>query len=138
MNADLLTVLENIEREKGISRKVLIESIEAALVSAAKKVLHDKDKDVEVKIDVASGKINIFSDGKEIVSQEFGRIAFLLKLGPGHDLLLGAFGRSDGEMARSRLSSARWISLVNDRRSSSRPTSVSMTSRNSMGRSVPR
>ena len=75
MNAELITVLENIEREKGISRKVLIESIEAALVSAAKKVLHDKDKDVEVKIDVASGKINIFSDGKEIVSQEFGRIA---------------------------------------------------------------
>lgn len=75
MNAELLAVLENIEREKGISRKVLIESIEAALVSAAKKVLHDKEKDVEVKIDVVSGKINIFSDGKEIVSQEFGRIA---------------------------------------------------------------
>src|SRR3989338_813612 len=75
MNAELLAVLENIEREKGISRQVLIESIEAALVSAAKKVLHDKDKDVEVKVDVLSGKINIFSDGKEIVSQEFGRIA---------------------------------------------------------------
>jgi transcription termination/antitermination protein NusA len=75
MNAELLAVLENIEREKGISRQVLIESIEAALVSAAKKVLHDKDKDVQVKVDLLSGKINIFSDGKEIVSQEFGRIA---------------------------------------------------------------
>ena len=38
MSIELITVLENIEREKGISRKVLIESIEAALVSAAKKL----------------------------------------------------------------------------------------------------
>ena len=41
MSLELLTVLENIEREKGISQRVLIESVEAALVSAAKKVLHD-------------------------------------------------------------------------------------------------
>ena len=52
MSTELLTVLENIEREKGISRQVLIESVEAALVSAAKKVMHDKDKEVEVKIDL--------------------------------------------------------------------------------------
>src|SRR3990167_2441434 len=75
MSTELLTVLENIEREKGISRKVLIESVEAALVSAAKKVIHDKDKEVEVKIDLETGKIRVFSDGKEIVSSEFGRIA---------------------------------------------------------------
>ncbi len=75
MSTELITVLENIEREKGISRKVLIESIEAALVSAAKKVLHDKDKDVQVKIDLVTGKIRTYSDGKEIVSNEFGRIA---------------------------------------------------------------
>ena len=75
MSLELLTVLENIEREKGISQRVLIESVEAALVSAAKKVLHDKDKEVQVKIDLATGKINIYSDGKEIVSNEFGRIA---------------------------------------------------------------
>jgi N utilization substance protein A len=75
MSTELINVLENIEREKGISRQVLIESIEAALVSAAKKVLHDKDKDVTVKIDVESGRIKILSDGKEVVSSEFGRIA---------------------------------------------------------------
>ena len=71
----MITVLENIEREKGISRQVLIESVEAALVTAAKKVLHDKDKEVEVKIDLETGKIRIFSEGKEIISNEFGRIA---------------------------------------------------------------
>ena len=75
MSTELLAVIENIEREKGISRQVLIESVEAALVSAAKKVLHDKDKEVEVKIDLESGKIRILSDGKEIVSSGFGRIA---------------------------------------------------------------
>jgi N utilization substance protein A len=75
MSLELLTVLENIEREKGISQRVLIESVEAALVSAAKKVLHDKDKDVQVKIDLTSGNISIYCDGKEIVSNEFGRIA---------------------------------------------------------------
>jgi len=75
MSGELLNVLENIEREKGISRQVLVESIEAALSAAAKKVLHDKDKEVTVKIDVASGKIRVLCDGKEIVSNEFGRIA---------------------------------------------------------------
>lgn len=75
MSTELLTVLENIEREKGISRQVLIESIEAALVSAARKVIHDKDKEIVVKINVESGRIQILSDGKEIVSNEFGRIA---------------------------------------------------------------
>ena len=75
MGTELISVLENIEREKGISRQVLIESVEAALVSAAKKVLHDKDKEVEVKIDIETGRIRIYSEGKEIVSQEFGRIA---------------------------------------------------------------
>ncbi len=75
MSSELITVLENIEREKGIGRAVLIESIESALASAAKKVLHDKDKEVQVKIDIETGKIRIFSDGKEIISNEFGRIA---------------------------------------------------------------
>lgn len=75
MSTELLAVIENIEREKGISRQVLIESVEAALASAAKKVLHDKDKEVDVKIDLVSGKIKILCDGKEIVSNEFGRIA---------------------------------------------------------------
>ncbi len=75
MSTELLAVIENIEREKGISRQVLIESVEAALVSAAKKVLHDKDKEVEVKIDLETGKIKILCDGREVVSSEFGRIA---------------------------------------------------------------
>lgn len=75
MSTELLAVIENLEREKGISRQVLIESVEAALVSAARKVVHDKDKEIEVKIDLETGRIRILSEGKEIVSNEFGRIA---------------------------------------------------------------
>ena len=75
MSGELLTVLENIEREKGISREVLLASIEAALVSAARKVMHDKEKEVSVKINAETGQIKILADGKEIVSNEFGRIA---------------------------------------------------------------
>jgi len=75
MSTELMTVLENIECEKGISREVLIESVEAALVSAARKVIHDKDKEIKVKIDLETGRIRIYSEGKEIVSNEFGRIA---------------------------------------------------------------
>ena len=75
MSNELLNVLESLEREKGISRQVLIESVEAALVSAAKKVVHDKDKEIQVKIDLKSGSIRVFSEDKEIVSNEFSRIA---------------------------------------------------------------
>ena len=37
MNADLLTILEYWEREKGISRDILLNAVEEALISAAKK-----------------------------------------------------------------------------------------------------
>ena len=36
MNADLLTILEYWEREKGISRDILLNAVEEALISAAK------------------------------------------------------------------------------------------------------
>ncbi len=75
MSTELISVLENIEKEKGISREVLVESIEAALVSAARKMIHDKDKEVVVKMDLATGRIRVLVDGKETISNEFGRIA---------------------------------------------------------------
>ncbi|MFH1394689.1 MAG: transcription termination factor NusA [Candidatus Omnitrophota bacterium] len=78
MNMELLTALERIEREKGIDKEILFEAIESALVSAAKKVIDDPDiskEDITVKIDKESGEINIYSEGIEIQSQRFGRIA---------------------------------------------------------------
>jgi transcription termination/antitermination protein NusA len=78
MNGELLSVLEHIEREKGISRSILIDAVESALVSAARKVIGRKDKDEEdinVKMDPETGSIKVFAAGKEIRSAEFGRIA---------------------------------------------------------------
>ena len=75
MNEELLTVLEHIEREKGIEKEFLFKAIESALTSAAKKIVGNKDADVAATIDRATGTIKILSDGKEINSDEFGRIA---------------------------------------------------------------
>lgn len=75
MNGELLSVLEHIEREKGIDKQVLIEAVESALASAAKKVVGDLESEIEVKLDGTTGAIKIFSQGKEIRSAEFGRIA---------------------------------------------------------------
>lgn len=75
MNGELLTVLDHIEREKGINREILIEAVESALLSAARKTLGSKTEDVSVKIDRQTGEIKVYSDGKEVPSGDFGRIA---------------------------------------------------------------
>jgi len=75
MNGELLSVLEHIEREKGIKREILIEAVESALVSAARKALSGKSEDISVKLDPETGSIAVFADGKEVSSDGFGRIA---------------------------------------------------------------
>lgn len=75
MNTEFLTILENIQREKGIDKEILFQAVESALVSAARKVIGKKSDDVTVKIDRISGRIKVLSEGKEIESGEFGRIA---------------------------------------------------------------
>ena len=76
MNGELLSVLEHIEREKGISRDILIEAVESAMVSAVRKVIGQKDEEnISVKMDPETGSIKVFAAGKEIRSDEFGRIA---------------------------------------------------------------
>ncbi len=75
MNAELIAVLEHIEREKGVSRTVILDAIQTALVSAAHKVLHNKESEIEVTIDPRTGDIAVISEGKRIESSEFGRIA---------------------------------------------------------------
>lgn len=76
MNGELLTVLDHIEREKGIKKEILISAVETALVSAARKMLgHQIQEDVTVKLDPETGDIKVFQGKKRIDSDEFGRIA---------------------------------------------------------------
>ncbi|MDD5421957.1 MAG: transcription termination factor NusA [Candidatus Omnitrophica bacterium] len=75
MNEELLTVLEHMEREKGIDKEFLFKAIESALASAARKILGNKEAEITATIDRATGEIKILSEGKDIKSAEFGRIA---------------------------------------------------------------
>lgn len=76
MNEDIITALNYIEREKGIDREILIQAVESALVSAARKVLHlKKEENIVARLDPITGKIKFFLEGKEIDSTPFSRIA---------------------------------------------------------------
>jgi N utilization substance protein A len=75
MNEELLTILDHIEREKGIDKELLFKAIESALASAAKKIVGNKEAEVAAVIDRKTGEISIMSEGKVIKSAEFGRIA---------------------------------------------------------------
>lgn len=67
MNQDILAVLEFWEREKGISRDVLLAAIQEALLSAAKKAVGPA-RELRVDIDQKSGDIRAFA--KLIVSEK--------------------------------------------------------------------
>jgi transcription termination/antitermination protein NusA len=74
--SELLTILEQLERDKGIDKEVLIEAVEAAVASAAKKVWTvGKEEDVKVVLDRKTGKLTAYAGDQEIRSSEFGRIA---------------------------------------------------------------
>lgn len=60
MNAELLAVLEYWEREKGISRDVLVRAVEEALVSAARRAIGPA-RDLRCSIDPKTGTIKAFA-----------------------------------------------------------------------------
>lgn len=86
MNADLIAVLDSMEREKGISREVLIEAIQSSLLSASKKSIGPA-RELEVTIDPKTGDIRAFSKliVAERVSDPYGEIllADAQKIDPG-------------------------------------------------------
>lgn len=67
MNADFLAVLEFWEREKGISRDVLVAAVEEALLSAAKKAVGPA-RELRVTIDPKNGDIKAWA--KLIVAEK--------------------------------------------------------------------
>ncbi len=76
MSQELLAIIEQIEREKGIKKEVLIEAVESALLSAARKAFDIRpNENLKIELDSVTGKIRAFRNEQEIVSLEFGRIA---------------------------------------------------------------
>jgi N utilization substance protein A len=67
MNADFLAVLEFWEREKGISRDVLVGAVQEAMLSAAKKAVGPA-RELRVEIDPKNGDIRAYA--KLIVSEK--------------------------------------------------------------------
>jgi N utilization substance protein A len=67
MNKDLIAIFEYLEREKGISRDIIIDAIEESLRAAARKSIAGASN-VTVKIHPRTGKIEVYSE-KEIVDQ---------------------------------------------------------------------
>ena len=60
MNNELLTVLDHMERERGIEREVLLRAVESALLSASKKSVSPA-KDLRIEIDRKTCDIRAFA-----------------------------------------------------------------------------
>jgi N utilization substance protein A len=67
MNKDLIYVIEQIGREKGISKEVLFEALESALLSASKKTMGAADN-VRMQIDRHSGALRVFARKKVVTA----------------------------------------------------------------------
>lgn len=61
MKGELLNALDQLEREKGISKDILFETIEAALITAYKKNFVDANQNVIVNINRETGEYEVFS-----------------------------------------------------------------------------
>ena len=60
MSNELLTVLEYLEQERGISRESLIKALETAILTASRKSIHPASE-LKVKIDPPTGKIQAWA-----------------------------------------------------------------------------
>ena len=69
MNAELLSALKDLGREKGIDEEVILEAIEAALISAYKKNFGSL-QNVRVFVDRETGEFKVFAR-KEVVEEVF-------------------------------------------------------------------
>ena len=67
MNREFIRAIEELEKEKGVSKDILIESIELALVSAYKKN-YGTSQNVRVNIDREGGDIDVFMR-KDVVEE---------------------------------------------------------------------
>ena len=76
MSHELLAIIEQIEREKGIKKEIMLEAVESAMLSAAKRVIDLKpDEELKVEIDRATGEIRAYRNNEKVTSIDFGRIA---------------------------------------------------------------
>lgn len=71
--AELLRIVDAIHRDKNIDQEIVIEGIEQAIVSAARKH-YGEERDIQATLDRTSGQPTVICDGKEIDADELGII----------------------------------------------------------------
>jgi len=69
MSKEMLSALEVLEKDKGISKEIVISALEAALVSAYKRN-YGQAQNVEVEFDTKKGDIHVYAV-KEVVDMVF-------------------------------------------------------------------
>ena len=66
-NKELILALDELEKEKGIKKEYLLESIETALVTAYKRNYDCEEDNVKITMDRETGEIHVYMQ-KEVVS----------------------------------------------------------------------
>lgn len=74
MNQELLATLEYIEKEKGIDKETLLETLRQALLSALHKTYSEKEE-FAVEVNPQTADIRVLRNGKLLDDADFGRIA---------------------------------------------------------------
>ncbi|MFA4888283.1 MAG: transcription termination factor NusA [Candidatus Omnitrophota bacterium] len=76
MGNELMAIIEQIERERGIKKEILVSAIESALLSAVRKVIDVKpEEELKITLNPANGNIRVLRNNEEVTSIDFGRIA---------------------------------------------------------------
>ncbi len=89
MSSDLLDAISALEKDKGISKEILIEALEAALISAYKRNFNQA-QNVRIDINEGIGQIKVFARKDVVESAEDPRLQISLdeakKLNPNYEI----------------------------------------------------
>lgn len=129
MNRELVSVIEQISREKGINSETIISAVKSALTTAAKKCFGASDN-IQIEIDPKSGEIqvilikriveNVVNPKEEITLEEARKIDSEADLGDeiGALIEIGDFGRIAAQTAKQvifqKVREAEWDSVYKD------------------------
>jgi len=76
IRSEFALALNQVATERGIDPKIVLETIEAAILAAYKKDYgSDEIEEIKITIDANTGEAKVFKDNKDITPAGFGRIA---------------------------------------------------------------